>query len=122
MPTAIRIVCGAETFDAQLNDSETARAIAAALPIESRANRWGREIYFNTGVEAAEAPDARDEMQVGELAYWPPGKAFCIFFGKTPASRGDEPRAASNVNPIGMVNATLPWPRLPPPSSPGRPE
>jgi len=103
MPVVIRILAGDVTAEAELNDSPTARKIAEALPLEGSANRWGDEIYFAIPVELDEAPDARTEMAVGELAYWPPGTAFCIFWGPTPASKGREPRAYSNVNPIGQV-------------------
>jgi hypothetical protein len=99
----IRIRAGDVECDAELNDSDTARRIADALPIEGDARRWGEEIYFEIAVEADEAEDAREEMEVGELAFWPPGNAFCIFFGRTPASTGERPRAASNVNPVGRV-------------------
>lgn len=99
----IRITAGAVTVDAQLDDSPTAEAIWQALPITAQANRWGQEIYFAIPVYEKQADDARADVAVGELGYWPPGNAFCIFFGKTPASLDDEPRAASPVNPIGRV-------------------
>ena len=75
----------------------------AALPLTGVASRWGDEIYFAIPVHQPEAPDARQDMQVGELAYWPVGTAFCIFFGPTPASTGVAPRAYSNVNSFGTV-------------------
>ncbi|MDP6381363.1 MAG: cyclophilin-like fold protein, partial [Phycisphaerae bacterium] len=86
-----------------LNDSAAAQKIYDALPIEASANRWGKEIYFPIPVNDKLDDAAREEMAVGELGYWPPGKAFCIFFGPTPASQGNEPRAASPVNVIGEV-------------------
>lgn len=104
MPRKITITAGRVSLPATLNDSDSARAIAQALPIEARANRWGEEIYFEIPVELEESGDARAEMQVGELAYWAPGSAFCIFFGPTPVSQGEAPRAASPVNPLGMVD------------------
>lgn len=91
------------SLTAELNDSPTAKEIWKTLPIESVAQRWGDEIYFEISVEMQQEPEARMDMAVGELAYWPPGSAFCIFFGPTPASRGKRPRAASNVNPIGKI-------------------
>jgi hypothetical protein len=103
MPRQITITAGKVSLPAMLNDSPSAEAVWAALPIEARANRWGEEIYFEIDVQLDEAGDARAEMQVGELAYWPPGSAFCIFFGPTPVSSGQEPRAASKVNPLGKV-------------------
>jgi len=99
----IRITAGGVTAEAELNDSPTAQAIWEALPITARGNLWGEEIYFRIPVDEKLADDARADVSVGELGYWPPGSAFCIFFGRTPASVGDEPRAASPVNPVGHV-------------------
>jgi hypothetical protein len=88
--------------EARLNGSKTAQAIWDALPIEAKGSTWGDEIYFDIGVTAA--PEAaREVVDLGDLAYWPPGHAFCIFFGPTPASRGDECRAASPVNVVGRI-------------------
>ncbi len=103
MATRIRITVGKITLAAELNESDTAEASLQALPFQQPGNRWGDEIYFAVPVQSPLAPDAREDMQVGELAYWPPGKAFCIFFGPTPASDGEQPRAASPVNPIGRI-------------------
>lgn len=99
----IKITSGDLTAFAELNDSPTARAIWDALPIQAQANTWGDEIYFAIAVRVTQEPDAREIVQMGELGYWTPGHAFCIFFGRTPASRGDEIRAASAVNLIGKV-------------------
>jgi hypothetical protein len=100
---SIRIKAGDLELVAELNDSDTARLVYDELPIRGAANRWGEEIYFEVPIDAPSAGDARDVMEIGELAYWPPGRAFCIFFGRTPASEGDEPRAASAVNPLGTI-------------------
>ncbi len=89
--------------EAQLNESPTAELIWESLPIEGTGNTWGDEIYFSIPVKADLEPEAREEMEKGELGYWPPGNAFCIFFGPTPMSRGEEIRAASPVNPVGKV-------------------
>lgn len=99
----IRIRAGEVELEAELNDSETAGHVYEALPLRASVQRWGEEIYFEIPVNTDPAPDARDEMEVGELGYWPVGRAFCIFFGPTPASSSDEPRAASPVNPLGQV-------------------
>jgi hypothetical protein len=88
---------------AELNDSPTAQLIWEALPMAGQANAWGDEIYFTIPVQAEEAPNARADVEVGELGYWPVGEAFCIFFGPTPVSTGDKPRAASPVNVVGRV-------------------
>lgn len=102
MPRAIRITAGSITVDAELNDSRTAGAIAAALPIEAKAQTWGDEIYFDIG-RSLPAESPREVVGMGDLGYWPPGQAFCIFFGATPVSRGDEIRPASPVNVVGRV-------------------
>ena len=104
MSVAIRITAGEVAVEAELNDGATARKIAAALPIEGVGQRWGEEIYFSIPVDAAEEADAREVMELGELGYWPPGNAFCLFFGRTPASQGDEIRAASAVNVVGRLS------------------
>jgi len=102
MDRAIRITAGAVSAEARLNDSKTAGAIWDALPIEAKGQTWGDEIYFDIGLAlAAEAP--REVVEMGDLGYWPPGLAFCIFFGPTPMSRGDEIRPASPVNVVGRV-------------------
>jgi hypothetical protein len=103
MPNAISITVGDTTLAAELNDTPTAQAIFDALPIEASGNTWGEEIYFEIPVDSEEAPDATEHVAVGDLGYWPVGSAFCIFFGRTPASTDDRPRAASPVNPIGRV-------------------
>lgn len=102
MPT-LRISAGPVTALAELNDSPTARLLWDALPIEGRANRWGDEIYFAIPVDADEEPGAVAAVEVGAIAFWPPGNAFCIFWGPTPASRGTQPMAASPVNLLGQI-------------------
>ena len=99
----ISITAGDVSLSAELSDNPTALRIWDSLPIEGRANVWGDEIYFGIPVEADEEPDARADVEVGELCYWPPGNAFCIFFGPTPASIDQRPRAASPVNILGRV-------------------
>jgi len=107
MPHDIVIRSGDSRFQARLDDTPTAQAILHALPIDADAQRWGEEIYFSIGVRCELEPDSRDIVKAGELGYWPPASAFCIFFGPTPASQGDEIRAASAVNVIGRVTADL---------------
>ena len=103
MGRAIRITAGDVSATAVLDGSRTADAIWKALPIDAaRGSTWGDEIYFDIGVDIApEAP--REVVDMGDLGYWPPGRAFCIFFGRTPASTGDEIRPASAVNVFGKV-------------------
>lgn len=99
----IKISSADVTLQAELNNSPTAQNVWDTLPVEGKANVWGDEIYFEIPVIAAEAPDARAEVDVGELGYWPTGRAFCIFFGPTPVSTGSKPKAYSPVNIIGRV-------------------
>ncbi|MDE2780642.1 MAG: cyclophilin-like fold protein [Chloroflexota bacterium] len=102
MAQEIRIIAGGLEVEATLNGSVTARAVAAALPITASTNTWGDEIYFGIPVDAS-LEDGREVVDLGDLGYWPPGRAFCIFFGPTPASRGEEIRPASAVTIIGRV-------------------
>jgi uncharacterized protein len=100
---AIAISAAGISVKAQLNDSATADAIWKALPLEANGSTWGDEIYFSIPVQLAEAEDSREVVQVGDLGYWPPGNAFCIFYGRTPASVGNEVRPASAVNVFGHI-------------------
>jgi len=102
MPTPITIQAGEVELAGELNDTDTARQIAEALPIEARANTWGDEIYFEIPVDAP-LENGQEVVEVGDLGYWPPGRAFCLFFGPTPMSRGDEVRPASPVNVVGKM-------------------
>ena len=104
MPFGISIVIGNKKVPAELNDSDTALEIIDNLPIESEFSTWGDEIYFPVPVKAG-LDNGRDIVEKGELGYWPPGNAFCIFYGPTPGSTADEIRPASPVNPIGEVKS-----------------
>ena len=99
----IRITAGDVCVTARLNDSATADLVWDALPLEASGNTWGDEIYFRIAVNTGEEDGASDVVEMGAVAYWPPGQALCLFFGRTPASRGDEIRAASAVNPLGSI-------------------
>jgi uncharacterized protein len=98
----MRITAGGVSRTATLLPNATARAIWNALPLEGRANLWGDELYFSIPVDMAE-DQAQEVVKVGDLAYWPPGNAVCVFWGPTPASHADEPRAASPVNVFGHI-------------------
>jgi len=86
----------------EVRNPKTAQAILDALPIAAKANRWGEEIYFGIPVEIREE-NSQQDVEIGDLAYWPPGSAFCIFFGRTPVSKGGKPRAYSPVNVLGRI-------------------
>lgn len=92
---------------AELNDSKTAELIYNSLPLNGSVNRWGDEIYFMIPVKADLEKDAKEEVNEGDLAYWPSGPAFCIFFGKTPVSSSDKPKAYSPVNVFGKIQNDL---------------
>ncbi len=99
----VEVTAGSVLVTATLNDSSTAEVLWNALPVEASANTWGDEIYFRVAVQVDEEDGASDVVNMGALGYWPPGQALCLFFGPTPASRGDEIRAASAVNVIGSI-------------------
>lgn len=99
----ITITAAEVSVGAVLLETPTAQAILDALPLEGSANVWGDEIYFDIPLQLDLEVDAREEVAVGDLAYWPSGPAMCIFFGPTPVSRGNEPRAYSPVNVFGRV-------------------
>ena len=103
MGNIIRIKVSPVDATAELNDTKTAQEIWDTLPINGRASLWGDEIYFPIPLPL-ELEDGKETVEVGDLGYWPTGTAFCIFFGPTPMSRGDEVRPASAVTVFGKVN------------------
>jgi hypothetical protein len=109
MKKIIKIISKNFEFLVELNDSKTSQEIIKKLPIVSRSNIWGNEIYFQIPVYF-ELENGIEILDTGSVAYWPTGNAFCIFFGKTPASTKDKPQAASPVTVIGKIidNKSLP--------------
>jgi hypothetical protein len=103
MSNIIKITAGSVSQTATLNDSECANKIWNALPIEASASTWGDEIYFEIPVEC-ERNEPRETVDVGDLGYWPAGSCFCIFFGPTPMSKGNEIRPASAVEVFGKLD------------------
>ena len=101
MRIAIRI--GTLSMEAELNETLTAKKVAAVLPLRTTFNTWGDEIYFAIPVDAALDDSAQDVVELGDVGYWPPGKALCIFFGQTPVSQPGKIMPASAVNVIGKV-------------------
>jgi hypothetical protein len=102
MGNRIRITAGAIETQAELNGTRTAQEIWEALPIKSRVNLWGDEIYFSIPL-SLQLEAGQEAVSMGDLGYWPDGNAFCIFFGLTPVSQGDEIRPASPVTVFGKV-------------------
>lgn len=103
MPAPIRIIIADITLDGELFDTQCSKAITAALPIEARPDEWGDEFYFGIPVEMPLDGTATKTVKVGDVGYWPPGKALAIFFGPTPMSTGFEPVPASEVNIVGKI-------------------
>lgn len=99
----IKITAGNVTQTATLNDSKCAAKIYEALPLEARASTWGDEIYFGIPVECG-PENPRETVGLGDLGYWLQGSCFCIFFGPTPMSRGNEIRPASEVEVFGKLD------------------
>ncbi len=98
----IRITVGGVEVMAALDASRTSDLVWEALPVTASCSTWGDEIYFRTDIEAP-LEDGREVVDLGDVGYWPPGQALCLFFGPTPASLGDEIRPASAVNVIGRI-------------------
>jgi hypothetical protein len=103
MPTAIEIEVGGVRLRGELADTDCARAIAAALPLEVRYDIWGEEFYFEIPVYCELDDTATSEVDVGTIGYWPPGHALAIFFGRTPMSTDARPVPASDVNLVGRL-------------------
>ena len=101
------IKCGRFVIKAELFDTQTARMVLNELPLEGTTNFYGEELYFPVTFTAELEPDAREEVDEGTLAYWPPAKAFCIFFGPTPVSTTSKPRGYSAVNVFGKIIGDL---------------
>ena len=100
--THIRIQIGEIEIYGTVNDSDVAKSVVSVLPINSSFNTWGDEIYFPIPIEL-DITDGQEVVLAGDIAYWPPGHALCIFYGQTPASRDGEIRAASEVYVIGNI-------------------
>ena len=107
MGKEIVITVNEKSFRGELNDTDTAELIGDELPIEASPSFWGEEIYFEIPVNLAENEDPEEELEVGDLAYWPDGNAFCIFYGPTPSSEGSEPRPASPVTVVGRLSGDI---------------
>ncbi len=93
--------------EATIYDTLTGIKIIEALPLTGNANVWGKEIYFSIDVEVEQEANAREELEIGDLGFWPVGNAFCIFFGPTPVSRNGNPRAYSPVNIFGKIESNV---------------
>lgn len=105
MSTKIKVTVGKVVLDGELFDTDCAKAIAERLPIETTPNEWGDEFYFEVPVVHPLDETATVKVKVGDIGYWPPGRALAVFFGPTPMSRGADPVPASEVNLVGRIPA-----------------
>ena len=99
----IKIFFGHHEIEVVIEKTPTAKAIYEALPFDGAASRWGDEIYFAIPVIIKAEKSATENVEEGDIAYWPEGRCFCVFFGKTPASTENQIRAASKVNVFGRL-------------------
>jgi hypothetical protein len=106
MPVPIKITAGDVEVSGELNDTDCGNMIAEALPVEADASTWGEEIYFSIDVDCP-GEDMQAAVELGDLGYWPPGSAFCMFFGMTPMSTEEEIRPASPVMVVGKMEGDL---------------
>ena len=104
----IKINIGDENFNATLEEESAPKTVAEilkVLPIEGSCRTWGDEFYFPIPI-SVKLENAVESVSIGDLAYWPQGNAFCIFYGKTPMSNDeDEIIPASPVNPVGQIES-----------------
>ncbi len=102
----LRFAPGPEVLVTIREGTKTVSDLIRSLPFRSVAHRWGDEVYFDAPFHAGRESDAREEMEVGDAAYWPDGDAIALFFGPTPVSTDGKPRAYSSCNIIGRVSAS----------------
>ena len=95
------------SIEGELNDSPTSKALINSLPMEGISQIWGDEIYFSTSISKENDEWAKETVDLGDIAFWPPGNAICLFFGPTPVSSGDEIRPASATNVMGKIIGDL---------------
>jgi hypothetical protein len=102
-PSKITVAWGASVLEAELDDTPTARALLAALPLEASANTWGEEVYFEVPVKARLEADARQVVDPGTVCFWVEGNSLALPFGPTPVSKGRECRLVTEVNVLGRI-------------------
>jgi len=103
MKSRILIKWGESALEAELLDTPTSRALLAALQIESTANTWGDEVYFEVPITVKLEPHAVDVVDPGTICFWVQGSSLALPFGPTPASKGNECRLVTRVNVLGRL-------------------
>ena len=99
----LRITAGKVVLQAELRDTPTVQALAAALPFEAAAQTWGDEVYFSTPVSAKLESDARQIVEPGTVCFWTEGDAIALPYGRTPISSDERPKLASRCNVLGRI-------------------
>jgi len=102
----IKIYINDLEFKGELNDTDTAKKIYDILPLRKQGRFWGNEIYFPIPM-AVKNENPTEVLEIGDLAYWPRGNGFCIFYGQTPASTDKRPRPANPVTKVGKMKGDL---------------
>lgn len=100
----LKIEAGGVSFEMELEDTPTAKALLAAVPFEARAQTWGEELYFSTPVSARLEPDARQVVEPGTVCFWTEGDSLALPWGRTPISTDDKPKLANACNVLGRVS------------------
>ena len=107
MSKKINISAGEFLTTATLNNSSYSEKFYDSLPLEGSCQIWGDELFFSTSINMEEDDQSLEVVNIGDIAFWPPGSAFCIFWGPTPMSQGKEIRPASKVNLLGSIDSQL---------------
>jgi hypothetical protein len=98
-----------KTIDLELDDSHspiTVKSFLDHLPFTVAINSWGDELYTNETPVVVEEENSKSLVELSDVAYWPQGKAICLFFGPTPLGKKGEIKPYSPVNVIGKIKAT----------------
>lgn len=99
----IRIAWPKGSLVAALDDTPTARALVAALPLDSRAQTWGEEVYFEIPVKSALERGAKQVVPAGTVCFWVEGGSLALPFGRTPISTDHRPKLANPCNVLGTL-------------------
>ena len=102
----VAIITGFDNITIELDDissPKTCKSILDSLPFSTNAHVWGEEIYTDESPITQAEENAKDLVDLNDVAYWPSGKAICLFFGPTPIGKKGEIKPYSPVNIIGKI-------------------